>query len=81
MGNVDKILTKMRTNPRDWRLNQLETVAKFFGVQVRKTGGSHVVFDHPFWIELLSIPSKRPIKPIYIKKFVALIDTLEVEDE
>ena len=81
MSNVDKLLTKMRANFKDWRLSQLETIAKAFGVQVRKTGGSHVVFDHPSWIELLSVPSKRPIKPIYIKKFIALIDTLEVEND
>ncbi len=47
MGNKDKLLEKMRCNPRDWRIDQLETVAKHYDVLVRKTGGSHVVFDHP----------------------------------
>ena len=70
----------MKVNPTDWRLEQLETVAKQFGVAVRKTGGSHVVFDHSDWIELLCVPAHRPIKPIYIKKFTALIEQLEAND-
>lgn len=74
MGSKDKTLSKMRSNPRDWRIEQLETIARHYGIAVRKTGGSHVVFDHPDWIELLCVPAKRPIKPIYVKKFVELID-------
>ena len=33
----------MRSNPKDWRIDQVETIAKRFGVDVRKTKGSHVV--------------------------------------
>ena len=74
-------MEKMRCNPRDWRIEQLETIARHYNVAVRKTGGSHVVFDHPNWIELLCVPARRPIKPIYIKKFVTLIESLEVNNE
>jgi predicted RNA binding protein YcfA (HicA-like mRNA interferase family) len=48
-------------------------------VSVRKTGGSHVVFDHDDWVELLCVPAHRPIKPVYIKKFISLIKMLEAE--
>jgi len=81
MGNKDKLLDKMRTNPRDWRIEQIETIAKYCNVNVRKSGGSHVVFDHPDWVELLCVPAHRPIKPVYIKKFVALIELLGENDE
>lgn len=81
MSKYSKLIEKMRNNPRDWRIEQLETIATQFGVAIRKTGGSHVVFDHPKWIELLTVPAKRPIKPIYIKKFLALLETLELKDE
>lgn len=79
MGKREKLLEKMRTNPRDWRIEQLEIIAKDLGVNIRKTGGSHVVFDHSSWIELLCVPAHRPIKPIYIKKFLSLVDTLDGE--
>ena len=76
MANAKKLLEKMRLNPRDWRIEQLETIAKRHGVNVRKSGGSHVVFEHPKWIELLCVPAHRPIKAIYVKKLVSLIETL-----
>jgi hypothetical protein len=77
MTGINKKLEKMRTNPREWRIEQLETIALHYGINVRKSGGSHVVFDHPAWIELLCVPAHRAIKPIYVKKFVELIDLLE----
>lgn len=76
MSNFQKLLEKMRNNPRDWSIADLEGIAKRHGINVRKSGGSHVVFDHPKWIELLCVPAHRPIKPIYIKKFLSLISIL-----
>ncbi len=76
MANVNKILEKMRRNPLDWPIEQLESIAKQYGINIRKSGGSHVVFDHSDWVELLCIPARRPIKPIYIKRFILLIDRL-----
>ncbi len=77
MAKAKKYLERMRQNPRDWRIEQLETIASNYGVKIRKSGGSHVVFDHPLWIELLCIPAHRPIKPIYVKKLIVLLDMLE----
>ena len=81
MTKSEKTLNKMKANPKDWRIEQLETIARQYDVAVRKTGGSHVVFDHNDWIELLCVPAHRPKKPIYVKKFIALIEALEVDDE
>jgi hypothetical protein len=71
----------MRSNPRDWRIETLETVAAAFGLNCRKPGGSHVVFDHPAVAEALSVPARRPIKPIYVARFVRLIDAVRGSDE
>ncbi len=67
----------MRDNPRDWRIEQLETVANHYCINIRKGKGSHVVFDHPKWVELLCVPAHRPIKPVYVKQFLSLISLLE----
>ena len=81
MVTDDKTVARMRNNPRDWRIASLETVAVANGVNVRKTGGSHVVFEHPDLIEALSVPAARPIKPIYIKRFVRFIDAIRSSHE
>ncbi len=80
MARVDKTLDAMRANPRDWRIGQLESVAAAFGVNCRKPGGSHVVFEHPAVIEALSVPARRPIKPIYVQRFVRLIEAARGDD-
>lgn len=76
MDKADKLLDKMCNNPKDWHISDIETLAKRYGINVRKGKGSHVVLDHYNWIELLTIPARRPIKPIYIKKLVRLIEDM-----
>lgn len=80
MSKTEKTLSKMRDNPRDWQIADLELIADRFRVTIRKGKGSHVTFGHPNWTEILTVPAHRPIKPIYIKKFVMLINSLLTED-
>jgi len=77
MGSGDKIVNAMRNNPRDWAMEKLLTVASHYGLEVRSTGGSHHVFSHPSVMNSLSVPARRPIKAIYIKRFIALIDQIQ----
>lgn len=81
MTRVDKLLEKMRRNPRDWRIEDLENLAERFGLQVRKHGGSHAIFFHSTLGRQLSIPAKRPIKPIYITLFIELLDEIAEEEQ
>ena len=76
MNTATKLLNAMRQNPNDWAMAKLLTVAKQHGLEVRSTGGSHHVFSHPSAKDPLSGPAHRPIKAIYIKRFVALIDQI-----
>jgi predicted RNA binding protein YcfA (HicA-like mRNA interferase family) len=75
MARQDKILEQMRRNAKgDWRIEDLETVARAHGINARKSPGSHVVFEHPHSAEALSVPARRPIKAVYVRRFVTLID-------
>ena len=74
MSRAEKLLEKMRRNPRDWRIEDLVQVAARLGLQVRNDGGSHYIFSAPDLKLHLSIPSRRPIKPVYVERFLALID-------
>ncbi|MDR1242851.1 MAG: type II toxin-antitoxin system HicA family toxin [Deltaproteobacteria bacterium] len=76
MVQADKRLRKMRDNPRDWRIEELQSVAGSLGIEWMHDGSSHVIFRSPYG-EHLSIPARRPIKPIYITKFVALADSVQ----
>lgn len=73
MARSDKLVAQMKANPLDWRIESLKTVAEAFELQWREPSGSHTVFRHPNGAKL-SVPAKRPIKPIYVKKFVKLVE-------
>jgi hypothetical protein len=77
VASAGKILQRMRANPRDWRIEDLEVVAGKYSVEYRHQGTSHVVFRHAS-AGLLTVPSARPIKPVYVRQFVRLIDRAQV---
>ena len=81
MPRADRTLDRMRANPRDWRIGSLEAVAAAHGINIRKPGGSHVVFEHPGVAEAVSVPARRPIKPVYVRRFVALIEAVRASHE
>ena len=72
-------LEEMRNNPRgDWRIEDVEAICRQYGVMCSapRGGGSHYKIAHPRTTEKLTIPYKRPIKPVYIRKLVAFIDAM-----
>lgn len=73
MNTAAKLLTSMRRNPLDWQISQLQSVARQHGIEWRHNGTSHCVFIRADG-QTLPVPAHRPIKPIYIKKFVELVD-------
>jgi len=77
MGTHEKLLARMRNNPRDWRIDDLKAVADRLGIVWRNEGGSHHVFSFPGVEEDVCVPAHRPIKPVYVRHFVALVDKLK----
>lgn len=76
MNTTTKLLNAMSNNPRDWQIAQLQTVAKQYGISWRHDGSSHCVFITEDG-KTLPVPAHRPIKPIYVKKFVALVKEIQ----
>ncbi len=76
MSKINKTIQKMRKNPRDWKIEVLESIAQRTGILTRKSGGSHVVFFHEQSELVITVPAKRPIKPIYIYQFLSLLDDI-----
>jgi hypothetical protein len=72
MSKQDKKLAQMANNPREWRIEDLQSVANAHEIEWVHDGGSHVVFRDKDGAHL-TIPARMPIKPVYIKQFIALI--------
>lgn len=67
----------MRANPRDWRIEDIASVARAEGIACtppRK--GSHFKLSHPGRPEILTVPAHRPIKPVYVREFVRFVDAV-----
>ena len=80
MTKAEKILARMRNNPRDWAIDDLKALAARYGIDWRQPGTSHVTFSKPGTVPL-TVPTHKPIKPIYVTRFIALIDSIGDPDE
>jgi len=77
MVKADKLLASMRRNPAgDWTIQDIERVCNGLGwiCLPPSGGGSHWKVTAPEEGAILTIPSKRPIKAIYIRKLLSMMD-------
>ena len=75
--NATKLLDRMRANPRDWRIADIERLCASDGIACtppRK--GSHYKISHEAMPMILTIPANRPIKPVYIRDLVRFVDAV-----
>jgi len=80
MAKWEKKLAAMRENPRDWSLDDLQSVSARIGIDCRKPGGSHVTFSHPAIEEIVTVPAARPVKPFYVRQLLKMIDQVEQQE-
>ena len=75
----DDLLERMRRNPQsDWTIKDVEKLCHQYGAtcEAPRGGGSHYKVFHRRIDHIQTVPFKRPIKPIYIKLVVRLIDAV-----
>lgn len=74
----------MLRNPAgDWTIEDVETLCKGFGVSCEppRGGGSHYKVSHPSQPAILTIPYRKPIKPVYIKRVVLFVRAVGLTDD
>ena len=77
MASADKLISSMRQNPAgDWSIADVARVCERLGWHCLppRGGGSHWKVAAPGLDAILTIPAKRPIKPVYIRRLIALMD-------
>lgn len=74
----DKLVRAMRANPRDWKIADIERVCRIYGISCSAPRrGSHYKLQHPKINGILTVPARKPIKPIYTKLLLEMIDELD----
>ena len=77
MTGPNKLLARMRANPRDWRIEDVRSVCAAAGIIcTAPRNGSHYKVKHASHIEILTIPAHRPIKAVYIRELVRFVDAV-----
>ena len=77
------LIARMRRNPTgDWTIQDVERACRLAGVRCMPPsgGGSHYKVSHPSQAEILTIPARKPVKPIYIKRLVAFLSRVGGDD-
>ena len=74
MSAADKRLVKMRQNPKaDWHIDDMKSVARAKAIEWRQPGTSHVTFRRTDGAKL-TVPARKPIKPVYVRMFVEFVE-------
>ena len=73
----------MRANPAgDWTIEDIRAVCREYEARFTPPsgGGSHYKVSHPSQRDILTIPHRKPVKPVYIRRFVRFIDAVVAAD-
>ena len=76
---MNDLLEQMRRNPAgDWSIRDVEALCRERGIRCvpPSGGGSHYKVAHPSQREILTVPFRRPIKPVYIRKLVRFVEAV-----
>lgn len=66
MSKKEKLLKELQNNPKNVRFETLKNLLESVGYEMFSKGSSHFQFRKA-GKDLITIPFKRPIKPIYVK--------------
>ena len=76
----EKELQKIKNDPKSVTPERLETLCKKYGFMWRE-GRNNSITTHPLLHESFPIPRHKPIKPVYVKKIIKMIEkVIELEE-
>jgi predicted RNA binding protein YcfA (HicA-like mRNA interferase family) len=84
MSKRAKLLKKLRNNPKDARINDLDTLVGYFGFVLLRITGSHRIYQYNFQgqIKQIAIPLHgSSVKVVYVKRVIDIIDQITTEDD
>lgn len=78
MSKREKRLARIRQNPKNVSVDDLRVVLEDYGFEYKQTIGSHLTFAYMLEgkTKLFVLPFRRPIKPIYVRRAIEIIDQI-----
>lgn len=72
MSKREKLLKELENNPKDVRFETLRNLLESVDYEMFNKGSSHFQF-RKVGRDLITIPFKRPIKPVYVKMVIKAV--------
>ncbi|HIP26095.1 MAG TPA: type II toxin-antitoxin system HicA family toxin [Flavobacteriaceae bacterium] len=79
MSKKEKLIEAIKNNPKNVRFEDLKKILENIGYTAINNGGSHYVFTKEGSVSL-TIPYKKPVKVVYVKQVIKIIDDEKVEE-
>lgn len=76
MSKYQKLLEQIKNNPKNVNFETIKKLLTKLGYGYRNSGGSHYVFNKDNY-PTITIPYNKPIKAVYVKQVIRLIEELE----
>ncbi len=73
VSKKDKLIEAIENNPKNVKFEDLKKILENLGYAAVNGGGSHYVFSKKDSVSL-TIPYKRPVKVIYVKQVIRIIE-------
>jgi hypothetical protein len=79
LSSREKLIEAMKINPKDVSFEEINALLIHSGCTRRqpRSGSSHYFYTHPAISEPVNIPKARPIKAIYVKRALRMIDEIK----
>jgi hypothetical protein len=79
MSKQDKLLAKIRNNPKNIKFETIQKILLNYGFTETKPGGGSSHYTYHKGIYRITVPKDKPVNQIYIKQMIKIIDKLEGE--
>ncbi len=73
MSKKEKLIEAIKNNPTNVKFEDLKKILETLGYKAINNGGSHYVFTKENSMSL-TIPYKKPVKVIYVKQVIKIIE-------
>ena len=81
MGRKEKTYAKLKNSPNNGTFEDVDSLLRWCGFELRRVRGSHHVYKHPDYDRIVTVPKRKPLKAIYVKNAVALFEQFFGFDE
>ncbi len=81
MSKKEKLIQKLRNNPTNVRFETLQSLLLYYGFIERTPKGGSSHYTYIFKQYIITIPKHKPVKSIYVKKVLSILEDLNLIDK